>query len=211
MKVLITAGPTREAIDAVRFLSNRSTGKMGYALAHAAVERGLEVVLISGPVSLPAVSGARMVFVESAAEMAAAVRENIDGCGVVVMAAAVADYRPKTRFAGKLKKGEGGLTLELERTEDILAALGKGKQPGQKLVGFAAETDNVEHNAQEKLKRKNLDFIAANDVSRPGCGFAGDTNCVTLYCADGAKYDIPFGSKAEVAVEMWKIIMGDVQ
>ncbi|MDD4816682.1 MAG: phosphopantothenoylcysteine decarboxylase [Victivallaceae bacterium] len=211
MKVLITAGPTREAIDAVRFISNRSTGKMGYALAAAAVKRGFEVVLVSGPVSLSEVAGARIVQVESAAEMAAAVRNNLDNCDVVIMAAAVADYRPKTRFAGKLKKKPGGLTLELERTEDILAMLGASGRPGLRLVGFAAETDDVERNAKEKLTRKHLDFIAANDVSRPECGFAADTNCVTVYGADGGKYEIPFGSKAEVADEMWKIITGDVK
>ncbi len=199
MKVLISAGPTREAIDAVRFISNRSTGKMGYALAAAAVERGWEVVLVSGPVTLPSPVGVEMVPVESAAEMAREIRARAPEAGLVVMAAAVADYRPVRRIAGKMKKSAGPLVLELERTEDILAGLGAAKPAEQILVGFAAETDDIEANALGKLERKNLDWIAANDVGRSDAGFGADTNCVVLYGRGGERIEIGLAGKLEVA------------
>ncbi len=211
MLILISAGPTREPVDAVRFLSNRSTGKMGYALAQAAVEAGHRVVLVSGPVALPPVEGAETIRVETAAEMAAAVKARFPACDAAIMAAAVADYRPKHPVANKLKKQEGGMMLELERTEDILAALGKTKRPGQILAGFAAETDDVESNALRKLQRKNLDFIAANDVSQPGCGFAADTNSITVYASDGRRIPLPFGAKIEVARQILNIITGEAK
>jgi len=210
MLILISAGPTREPVDAVRFLSNRSTGKMGYALAMAAVEAGHEVVLVSGPVALPPVDGAQMVAATTAADMAEAVKSRFPLCDVAIMAAAVADYRPKHPVAGKIKKRDGDMVLELERTEDILASLGKLKRQGQILAGFAAETDDVEANAIEKLRRKNLDFIAANDVSKPGCGFAGDTNSVTVYAADGRRFPLPFGPKVEIAKQILNIITGEI-
>lgn len=211
MRFLISAGPTREAVDAVRFFSNHSTGKMGYALAQAAIEAGHMAVLVSGPVALPPVPGAEMVRVTTAAEMAEAVKSRFADCDVAIMAAAVADYRPKNPAANKLKKRDGDLVIELERTEDILSSIGKMKRPGQILAGFAAETDDVEENALGKLRRKNLDFIAANDVSKPGCGFAADTNSITVYAADGRCFHLPFGLKTEVAKQILNIITGDTE
>ena len=206
-KVLISAGPTREKFDAVRFWSNRSSGKMGYAIAQAAVDSGLEVTLISGPVALPPVAGAEMFYVESAAQMAEAVRSRAPQMDLIIMAAAVADYRPVQVMDKKLKKLPGKLVLELERTEDILASLGQAKPAGQILVGFAAETDDLLLNASGKLARKNLDWIAANDVSRAGCGFGTDTNAVTLLGRNGEKIDFPLASKQEIARGMLKILL----
>lgn len=211
MKVLITAGPTREKIDAVRFLTNRSTGKMGYALAEAARDAGHEVTLVSGPVTLPAPGGVAFVPVESAAEMAEAVRERAPQMELVIMCAAVADYRPKRVFAGKLKKLEGDLVLELERTEDILASLGKGKPAGQTLVGFAAETCDLLANAVEKLEKKNLDWICANDVSRPDIGFGSDENRVVLLGRDGRRHEFGPASKRAVAEAVLRVVTGSGQ
>jgi len=205
MKLLVTAGPTREYLDPVRFLTNRSTGKMGYAIAAAALERGCEVVLVSGPVALTPPAGARVVNVESAAQMAAAVRREAAECDAIVMAAAVADYRPARIAEHKLKKTPGGMTLELERTEDILASLGATKKPGQLLVGFAAETDDLLENAAGKLRRKNLDWIAANRVAD---GFGADTNRVILIGRDGKVVELPFAAKLEVARRMLDAILG---
>ena len=196
MKILITAGPTREYIDPVRFITNRSSGKMGYAVARAALERGCEVVLVTGPVNIAPPEGARVVHVESAAEMAAAVKREAADCDAVVMAAAVADYRPARISEHKLKKLPGGMFLELERTEDILASLGAAKQPGQLLVGFAAETDDLLENAAAKLRRKNLDWIAANKVCD---GFGADTDLVTLLGRNGEVVELPLAPKPEVA------------
>ncbi|NLV29716.1 MAG: bifunctional phosphopantothenoylcysteine decarboxylase/phosphopantothenate--cysteine ligase CoaBC [Acidobacteria bacterium] len=165
LRVLVTAGPTVEDIDPVRFISNRSSGKMGYAVAEAAHARGAGVTLVSGPVSLPAPAGVELVRVRSASEMGEAVLRLFPGTDIVVKAAAVADYRPAEPAAGKIKKGEGAETLNLERTDDILARLGREKK-GQVLVGFAAETDNLLENARGKLAGKNLDLVVANDVSR---------------------------------------------
>ena len=207
-KILITAGPTREKIDAVRFLSNRSSGKMGYALAAAARDAGLDVTLVSGPVALAPVDGVTMVRIESAAEMAEAVKSRAPGMDVVIMAAAVADYRPKAAFDGKLKKLPGGLTLELERTEDILASLGQVKPAGQLLIGFAAETDDLIANASGKLARKNLDWIVANDVRRADRGFASDRNAVTLLARDGRRIDLELAPKPEIARRILRIVLG---
>lgn len=198
MKILITAGPTREKIDAVRFLSNRSSGKMGYALAASAVEAGHEVTLISGPVVLPRVPGTKLIVVESASEMACEVRKFAASADLIIMAAAVADYRPKAPLAGKIKKSEGGLMLELERTEDILATLGKNKGDCC-LVGFAAETDDLLENAAEKLAKKNLDWIIANDVSKADRGFGGENNAVTMLSRSGNRIDLPLQDKKHLA------------
>ena len=200
MKVLISAGPTREKIDAVRFLSNRSTGKMGYALAEAARRLGHRVV------NLPDPAGISVIHVESAAEMADAIHAEAADSDLIVMAAAVADYRPKRVIDGKMKKSDGSLLIEFERTEDILASLGKRKRPGQLLVGFAAETTSLITYASEKLARKNLDWIAANDVSRSDIGFGSDRNAVTLLGSDGSRFEIGPAPKFEVALELLRKI-----
>lgn len=180
--ILITAGPTYEAIDPVRGITNRSSGKMGYALAEAALERGARVTLVSGPVSVPAPAGANTIRVRSAAEMHAAVMREMDEATVVIMAAAVADYRPAKQADQKIKKQHDNLTIHLEKTEDILADAGKRKD-GRFLIGFAAETENVLENAAKKLHKKKADLIVANDVSAAGSGFDVETNQVTLVSA----------------------------
>jgi phosphopantothenoylcysteine decarboxylase/phosphopantothenate--cysteine ligase len=207
MNIVISAGPTREKIDAVRFLSNRSTGKMGYAIAAAAASLGHRVTLVSGPVTLPPPPGVTLRRVESAADMAAAMHETAPDGDVVIMAAAVADYRPVNPVANKMKKASGNLFLELERTEDILQSLGQAKRPGQLLVGFAAETDDLTANALGKLNRKNLDWIVANDVSRSDRGFGADTNAVTLFCHDGRRIDLPLADKTAIAKQILEYIL----
>lgn len=203
MKILISAGPTREAIDPVRFITNHSSGKMGYALAQAAVKRGWQVVLVSGPVDLPRPEGlAEFVQVVSAAEMADAVKSRFPAMDGAILCAAVADYRPVTVSNKKIKKSDDDLILHLERTEDILKTLGTMKNAQQILIGFAAETDDLEANALAKLKKKNLDWIAANKVSVPGRGFQADTNAITLYNAAGEKIELPLTDKASLAEEM---------
>jgi len=198
-QILITTGPTQEAIDPVRFISNRSSGKMGYALAQVARRRGAEVILISGPVSLPPPRrDMKFVSARSAGEMEKAVFANLKGSSVVIMAAAVSDYRPKVISERKIKKGDSDTSLTLERTDDILERLGKRK--GDRiLVGFAAETEDLIANAQKKLKGKNLDLIVANDVTQPGAGFGSDTNQVKILCSTGDVKDLPMMSKAEVS------------
>lgn len=199
-RVLITAGPTYEAIDPVRGITNRSSGKMGYAIAEAALARGAEVTLISGPVSIAAPAGARVISVRSAAEMYAAVMSNLDQSSVVVMSAAVSDYRPVQVAEQKIKKKGEALTLELEQTEDILAAV--GRQKGCRvIIGFAAETENVLSNARKKLVEKGADLIVANDVSAIDSGFDVDTNRVTLVGHNGWN-DLPLLSKRQVADEV---------
>ena len=208
MRILVTAGPTREAIDAVRFLSNKSTGKMGYAIAQATADAGHDVILVSGPVALTPPDGLlEFVPVVSAADMAEAVKARAADCGMVVMCAAVADYTPAHPVDRKMKKADGNLFLELKRTEDILKTLGQRKPAGQILVGFAAETDDLEQYARAKLAAKNLDWIAANDVSRPDCGFAAGTNAVTLFAADGRRFDLPLQSKDDIAKRMLEILL----
>lgn len=201
LSVLVTAGPTREAIDPVRFLSNRSSGKMGYAVAEAAAARGATVTLVTGPTNLPVLAGvARVVRVTSAAEMLAACLEHAPAAHVVIAVAAVADYAPEAVADQKIKKnGDEPLTLTLRPTEDILRRLGQQKRPGQTLVGFAAETENMEAHARAKLAGKNLDLIVANDVTRPGAGFDADTNVVTLIPAVGEAVALPQMSKRAVA------------
>jgi phosphopantothenoylcysteine decarboxylase/phosphopantothenate--cysteine ligase len=196
--VLITAGPTREDLDPVRFLTNRSSGKMGYALAEAAVRRGARTILVSGPVDLDAPAGVDWVPVRSTEEMRAAVMARAPEATILVMAAAVADYRPAAVHANKIKRSEGRVTLDLEPTADILAELGREK--GQAvLVGFAAETGRLIENAREKLQRKGADMIVANDVTQEGAGFDVDTNIVTLVLRDGRNLALPKMSKREVA------------
>jgi phosphopantothenoylcysteine decarboxylase/phosphopantothenate--cysteine ligase len=197
-RVVITAGGTREPIDAVRVIANRSSGKQGYALAAEAVARGADVTLIS-TVELVAPSAARVVSVETAAQMLDAVHKAARGADVVIMAAAVADFRPARPAAHKLKKDQGPPTIVLEPTPDILAGLGQSKAPGQVLVGFAAETDDLVANAQAKVRRKNLDLIVANDVGAEGVGFAHDTNAVTLIDGHGVVAEVPFTDKRRIA------------
>lgn len=198
--VVITAGGTREAIDPVRYVGNRSTGKQGYAVAEAAKARGANVTLIS-TVATAAPVGVEIVRVESATQMHAAVLERSDA-DVIVMAAAVADFRPVGVSASKIKKDAGPPKLELEATPDILAELGAKKKPGQVIVGFAAETEELVSHAQSKLERKNVDVIVANDVSAPQVGFAHDTNEVTIFVADGCQRHISLRSKQQIAEEV---------
>ncbi len=201
--VLVTAGPTVEDIDPVRFLSNRSTGRMGYRIAEAARDRGARVVLVSGPTSLGAPEGLELVSVRSAAEMARVVDEHFEKATIVVAAAAVADYRPATVSEGKLKKGEGPLLLELVRTEDILRGLGERKG-GRLLVGFAAETEDLVGRARTKLAEKHLDLVVANEVA---VGFGGDTSAAVLLPRDGDPVDVPPASKRELAERLWDEIV----
>ena len=202
MRIVISAGPTREAIDPVRFITNRSTGKMGYAIAEAARDRGMQVTLVSGPVNLEPPANVDLVAIESAADMAAAMKKAAVEADIIVMAAAVADYRPKQYSTSKIKKSDGDMCIELERTEDVLLSLGKIKKPGQILVGFAAETDDLLKNAQSKLERKNLDYIAANIVGVPGRGFAADNNAITLIARDGSQTEFALQSKKDLAAAL---------
>ena len=198
VKIVITAGPTVEDVDPVRMLTNRSSGKMGYALADAALRRGAQVVLISGPTELRAPNEADWVPVRSTEEMHRAVRERTKDAHVVIMAAAVADYRPVAPSAQKIKRSEERLVLELEPTADILAELGREKGPAI-LVGFAAETERLAENARRKLAAKGADMIVANDVTQEGAGFDTDTNVVTLFLRDGREKALPKMPKFDVA------------
>jgi phosphopantothenoylcysteine decarboxylase/phosphopantothenate--cysteine ligase len=199
VSVLVTAGGTREAIDPVRFIGNRSSGKQGAAIAREAAARGAKVTLVTTmPVSVS--TSIDVVRVESAAEMEAAVRARSDQADIVVMAAAVADFRPATVADDKIKKDGGVPQVILEPTPDILAGLGARKHPGQVLVGFAAETTDLRANAAAKLVRKGADLIVANDVSQPEVGFEYDTNQVVILGADGSAVDVPLADKHEVAI-----------
>ncbi|MDG5467744.1 bifunctional phosphopantothenoylcysteine decarboxylase/phosphopantothenate--cysteine ligase CoaBC [Deltaproteobacteria bacterium IMCC39524] len=197
--LLVTAGPTREEIDPVRFLSNYSSGKMGYAIAAAASHRGARVVLVSGPVNLPEPHGVETIQVVSAMEMHQAVMAEAEHADIIIKAAAVADFRPTTCCEQKVKKGSSEtMMVELQRNPDILAELGE-KKGSRILIGFAAETEELLKNAREKLTRKNLDMIVANDVTQEGAGFDGDTNIVRFLSADGAVEELPKMSKVLVA------------
>lgn len=198
--ILITAGPTEEAIDPVRYISNHSTGKMGYAIAMECKRRGAEVTIISGPTRCEA-PGCKIVNVHSAMEMANETIQRWPAFDTAILTAAVADYTPSTVSSEKIKKrpGETSMTLELHTTTDIAAALGKEKKDGQKLIGFALETHNEEANAEKKLLAKNLDFIVLNSLQDAGAGFGYDTNKVTLLYANGEKKNLPLMSKQEVA------------
>ncbi|WP_019242364.1 MULTISPECIES: bifunctional phosphopantothenoylcysteine decarboxylase/phosphopantothenate--cysteine ligase CoaBC [Bacillus] len=204
-KIIITAGPTRERIDPVRFITNHSTGKMGYALAEEAANMGAEVTLVSGPVNIKAPSNVHLISVESAQDMYEAVFANFEEQDVVIKTAAVADYRPKTTYDQKMKKKGGDLSIELERTKDILLELGE-KKTSQILVGFAAETENVEQYAKAKLEKKRADMIVANNVATKGAGFGGETNMVTIYEQSGKVVDVPMMSKHDVA----KVILDEI-
>jgi len=197
--VLVTAGPTEEPIDLVRYISNRSSGKMGYAVAEAARRRGASVILVSGPTHLEPPSGVSLCKVRTAQEMADAVFGQLPDATMIIMTAAVADFRASRLESAKIKRAAGSRTLELEPTEDILGALAKRRRPGQLVVGFAAETEHVIENARAKLAAKSLDLIVANDVTLEGAGFDVDTNIVTLVFPDGRILPLERMSKLEVA------------
>ncbi|TYO97366.1 bifunctional phosphopantothenoylcysteine decarboxylase/phosphopantothenate--cysteine ligase CoaBC [Desulfallas thermosapovorans] len=200
--VLVTAGGTREPIDPVRYISNRSSGKMGYALAETAAKRGAKVYLVSAPTSLAVPAGVHVINVETAEQMYRAVMELYPGVDVVVKAAAVADYRPRVTAAQKIKKNDAGMVLELEKNTDILMELGKRKKH-QLLVGFAAETEDLIKNAREKISKKNLDLLVANDVTRPGAGFGSDTNLVHILYPDGKVEKLPLMDKLALSEVIW--------
>ncbi len=200
-KLVITAGPNREPLDPIRYLSNRSSGKMGYALARAAIRRGAEVALISGPTGLEPPSGARLISVMTAAEMHRAVLEEFAGCTAVIMAAAVSDYRPVELASKKIKRGKGPIELRLEPNPDILKEI-SAKKNGKVLVGFAAETEELIANAERKLRDKNLDMIVANNVSEAGAGFDVDTNLATILDRAGAVRSLPLMSKDDLAEQI---------
>ena len=204
-RVVITAGPTREPIDPVRYITNHSSGKMGYALALAARNAGADVVLVSGPVTLPCPAGVRREMVETADEMLARTQQVIDeGCDLFIATAAVADYRPETCAGDKIKKTEGAMALALVRNPDTLATVA-GRPDKPFTVGFAAETRDVEHYARDKMSRKNLDMIVANDVSEPGLGFNSDSNAVTVFWPDGS-CAFPAAEKTVLARELIELI-----
>ena len=203
MNVLVTAGPTREFLDPVRFISNRSSGKMGYALAAAARGAGHCVVLVSGPVALPPPRGVTVVPVITAREMLAVLRRHVSACDVLVMAAAVADWRPRRAGRRKLKKRAGPPRIAWEATPDILQTLAPRKRPGQVFCGFAAETHGLAREARRKLRAKKLDVIAANDVSRRDRGFESDYNALTLFFADGRRCEIARATKTACARKIW--------
>ena len=203
MRFLITAGPTREPIDPVRYLSNRSSGKMGYAIAEAAIGAGHEVILISGPVNLGPPRGAKLISVSTSDEMFDAVHERVRECDVLVMCAAVADYKPKHVSKSKIKKRDANLSLELIQTRDILASLPTPERH-YVVVGFAAETENLEANARKKLLKKNCDIVVANDISRTDSGMESDENEVTILFRDREKKKVSRAPKKIVARELIK-------
>lgn len=196
--VLVTAGPTQEKIDPVRFISNHSTGKMGYAIARQAKRRGANVTLVSGPVSLEAPKGVELVDIISAADMAKEVWDRADQMDMIIKAAAVADYKPSETYDDKVKKSAGALNIPLAKTDDILSRLGENKKEGQILCGFSMETKDLLENSRTKLVKKNLDVIVANNLKVEGAGFGTDTNVVTFITKDEVK-ELPLMDKAEVA------------
>jgi phosphopantothenoylcysteine decarboxylase/phosphopantothenate--cysteine ligase len=196
IKLLVTAGPTYEDIDPVRYIGNRSSGKMGYEIAKAAFLRGADVTLISGPSSESSYQEIKLTKVRSAAEMQQAVQSSLNSHNALVMAAAVADFRPVEKATGKIKKGTGSKTLTLTETSDILVQVANS---GKVVVGFALETENEELNAAEKLRAKNLDIIVLNSLNEEGAGFEGDTNRVTIFMSDGNKHKLSLLSKLETA------------
>ena len=206
MKFLVTAGPTREPIDPVRFLSNRSSGKMGYAIAQAALDAGHEVALISGPVALAAPHDAQLVRVTTADEMYDAVHAHIAGIDIAVLCAAVADFKPAQYCARKIKKRDGSPAIALVPTRDILASLGALRPKNFLLAGFAAETDDLEKNAREKLEKKQCDAIIGNDVSAPGLGFESEENALTVFLPDQKSRVLPRATKRDLANALIKIL-----
>ncbi|WP_252505082.1 bifunctional phosphopantothenoylcysteine decarboxylase/phosphopantothenate--cysteine ligase CoaBC [Sporosarcina sp. Marseille-Q4943] len=206
-KVVVTAGPTRERIDPVRYISNFSSGKMGYAIAEAAAALGADTILVSGPVELPMPNGVQLISVESAADMLDAVLSHFDDADAVIKSAAVADYRPKEQHSQKMKKQDGDSSIALERTTDILKTLGERKK-GQILVGFAAETNDAIEYGRKKLSDKNLDYIIVNDVTDPDGGFGNDTNVVTLLTRKGSRaYPFEAMQKKELATVLLRTIL----
>ncbi|MDI6777440.1 MAG: bifunctional phosphopantothenoylcysteine decarboxylase/phosphopantothenate--cysteine ligase CoaBC [Syntrophales bacterium] len=197
-RILITAGPTREPFDPVRYMTNCSSGKMGYALAQMARRRGAEVTLISGPSSLPVPRGVKFIPISSAVEMRDAVMKNLEASNVIIKTAAVADYRPAVYSSSKIKKQDGPLAISLEKNPDIISEVGK-KKGRRILVGFAMESENLIENAKVKMLEKNMDFIIANDVTKEGAGFQSDTNIVKILSRDGEIEDLPMMDKTEVA------------
>lgn len=206
MRVLVTAGPTQEKFDPVRYISNHSTGKMGYAIARAAMLRGADVTLVSGKVSIPSPAGVNMVPVVSAADMAQAVKASAGEQDIIIKAAAVADYRPVVTADEKMKKKDGELTVALERTEDILAYLGAHRKDGQFICGFSMETEHMLENSRAKLEKKNIDMIVANNFRQEGAGFGTDTNVVTLLTKEET-LELPILSKEEVADRLLTFIL----
>ena len=205
-KVLVTAGPTREAIDPVRYITNHSTGKMGYALAKAAMYRGADVTLVTGPTSIKKPDFVKVVEITSAAELYRAVCERAPEQDIIIKAAAVADYRPAVVADEKVKKSDGVMSIALERTEDTLKKLGMEKREGQFLCGFSMETEHMVENSRAKLEKKNLDMIVANNLKVEGAGFGTDTNVVTILTKDG-ELSLPVMSKDEVAGRILDEIM----
>lgn len=205
-KILITAGPTRESIDPVRYISNHSTGKMGYALARSAMLRGADVTLISGPTDLSPVPFVKNISIASAEEMFEAVKQIADEQDIIIKSAAVADYSPTTVADQKIKKSDGEMTIALRRTQDILQYLGEHRRSGQFICGFSMETENLIENSRKKLIKKNVDMIAANNVKVAGAGFATDTNIVTLITADQI-LELPLMNKSEVADRIFDHIL----
>lgn len=206
VNVLVTAGPTREKIDPVRYISNHSTGKMGYAIARAAMMRGANVTLVTGKTDIVPPMGVHTVEIETAADMAQAVKQRAKEQDIIIKAAAVADYRPKNTADEKMKKKDDDLTIELARTEDILGFLGAHKEEGQFLCGFSMETENMIENSRKKLEKKNLDLIVANNLKQQGAGFGTDTNIVTLLSKEDT-IQLPIMSKEEVADKLLSYIM----
>jgi len=210
VKVLVTAAGTIEPIDPVRYIGNRSSGKMGYALAEEAAARGAEVVLVSGPSALTPPKGLKtFISVETAKEMREAVLREAETSRIVIKAAAVADYHPKTVAEHKIKKNDEELSILLEKNPDILKELGQKKREGQILVGFAAETQNLLQYAKEKIEKKNLDFIVANDVTKPGAGFNTATNLVKIISRGGEIEELPLMDKREVAKRIFDRVLSD--
>lgn len=206
IKVLVTAGPTREKIDPVRYISNHSTGKMGYAIARAAMMRGAEVTLVTGKTDIEPPMGVNLVDIVSAGDMAQAVKSRADEQDIIIKAAAVADYRPKYAADEKVKKKDGDMSIELERTEDILGFLGAHKKKNQFLCGFSMETEHMIENSRTKLEKKNLDLIVANNLKQQGAGFGTDTNIVTLLSKEDT-IQLPIMSKEEVADKLLDYIL----
>jgi phosphopantothenoylcysteine decarboxylase/phosphopantothenate--cysteine ligase len=206
LNCLISAGPTREWIDPVRFISNPSSGKMGYALASEAYKRNFKVNLVSGPVLLPIEKGIDVTYVESAEEMSIAMMSQFNEADLVIMCAAVCDHKPKKMWSQKRKKADFPSSIELVSTQDILFELGKRKKENQKLVGFAAETESCEENAKKKLNLKNLDWIALNDVSIKDIGFESDLNEITLYSNSEKKVKLSIATKEKLAAQIFDII-----
>lgn len=207
MNFLITAGPTRERIDPVRYLSNFSSGKMGYAIAEAAKKMGNNVVLITGPVTIEKPKDITVISVESANEMYLETVKFYSNADIIIMTAAVADYTPVNVSNSKVKKQDDNLNLELKRTKDILFEIGKIKSKNQILVGFAAETNNVSEYAKSKLINKNCDWVVANQVGLEGTGFGAEDNKVTLFAKNGEKFDLPVKNKKELAFDILNLIL----